>query len=311
MAHPLRNSSRWDYDDPDMGMIVPYMFVGPKKKRRPQTVRTSGSCREGIIDNLRAILQSKLTTTQFVGPETWRKKTLMREDSRIVLEHRSAQRATLWIDRPCHREGIVLFPQVADYILGTCSVLLSSKGKWWRTKYPFHTEEHPKSRASGNKIFWRGSNNWFLQHPATVSLATGLLRQCFSLCTGGFGQQVLDTVSSAEVEGVLTGGDPKKAVALAKKLRTWIEVPPGDYAYPEHYAVPEGTWGRLISFHRAVQRYGYEETLGQDFVTGWNLPESKGLEYYKGAEDFWGEPGEPTYHYQRLMKLGAPGKRKR
>ena len=200
------------------------------------------------------------------------------------------------------------FLQVCDRVLGPIAVLLGpwrpEGDKWWRT--------NPKTalRAKGDRkfVYWQGSDNWFLAHPATVGIATGLYRQCFHLCGAGVADRIIKDVSEEEISEVMSTNSQKQALLLLKKTRTWVEVPVAEKGYTINYAFPFGFWRRLIRLQRAIRRHGYEESLGEDFHEGWG---TTGEHAYHGAYHFWGEANELTDHDHHLMKMGAPRRKER
>ncbi|MFW9998279.1 MAG: hypothetical protein ACFFD4_39940 [Candidatus Odinarchaeota archaeon] len=197
---------------------------------------------------------------------------------------------------------------MANCIAGVCSVLLSPNrpaGDWWNEPKAAHTK---RANVNGDYyVTWAGCENWFLQHPATVSLISGFLRQSRQLVNDGFGKQILDSVDQGEVEEVLTTGHRGKALRLAKQLRPWIEVPPATGMSTANYAIPMGSWRKLIRLQRAVHKHGYEKVLDQGFAKRWNLMEDKINVDWNGADSFWASGNQ---NYERLMTLGAPGKKR-
>lgn len=333
--HPLAENPNWIFTKPDVGFRAHYLAVGREKrdsKKTILTVETSDSCRETVISNLQAALRNRLAVRCGTVLEEQRLKGLGRRPTRdwtIVRDcdlkdpagkKKHSELKIQWHSR-WMRAGGVGFPsvekflQVCDRILGPVAVLLGpwrpEGNEWWRTD----PGKALRLKGSQKYVHWRGSDNWFLAHPATVAIATGLYRQCFQLCSAGMADRIIADISEEEISEVMSTNSQKQALLiLRKKTRPWIEVPAGVGGHETHYPFPLGSWSRLIRLQRAIRKYGYEESIGQSFHEGWDITYVElypGGSICSGVHTLWGEEDELTEHHRHLMKIGAPGRKTR
>jgi hypothetical protein len=157
---------------------------------------------------------------------------------------------------------------------------------------------------------WGGSDNWFLAHPATVAIATGLYRQCFHLCGAGIADQIFDAISEEEIKEVMSTGSQRLALQATKATRPFIEVPVGRNGFRGNYAFAKGFWRRLIRLQRAIRRGGYEAAMGQTFEEGWGILDHEATEW-SGLYGFWGDEEDLTDKHRHLMKAGEPRRRRK
>jgi hypothetical protein len=311
--HPLIGNPAWVFTQPRVGVQAQYVAVDLESgDREVQGLRIADTCREGVILSIRTMFQNRLTNQKKIldmGWQTHKPKWVATKDcdlldykgkkevsSVLIQWHQSWMKG--WEDFPVEK-----FLRVCDVVLGPVSVLLGpwrpAGDAWWKTD-PMKALASHKGQ---NYIHWNGTDNWFLAHPATAAIATGLYRQCFHLCGAGVADQVIETLSEEEVTEVMSTNSQGLALSLIKKTRPWIEVPVGGNGYKINYAFPFGFWRRLIRLQRAVRRYGYEEALGQSFHEGWG---TLGGSDFRGMYSFWGAEGELTDHHKHLMRVGAP-----
>jgi len=293
-----------------------------KPKKTVLTVDSASTCREGVISNLRQVFQKRLTNIDAVnesqegGWDSGRKRSDWVMTRQCDLESLTAKKEPTELKLHWHENWlkemgpdfpIEKFLQVCDRVLGPIAVLLGPHrpegDTWWRTD----PEKAVRMTGENKYVYWQGSDNWFLSHPATVGIATGLYRQCFHLCGAGVADEIIKSVSEDEISEVMSTNSQKQALLLLKKMRVWVEVPLGTNGYVQNYAFPFGFWRRLIRLQRAIRRHGYEGALGQTFQEGWAL--TGGSAYY-GAYHFWGED-ENTNHHEHLMEMGAPRRKTR
>ncbi len=328
--HPLLRNEHWLYSQPEVGFRSYYRVVS--RETGQESVRKAvsmNSCREGLIHDTRTTYLGQLTNWNAVreargsnwqgGEDTVSLQGTGDVDFSVPLEdpkHRTALRIS-W--HPNWFSGDIVFSVadflgVCDRILGPVCILLSvtrPAGKdWWRTSSTDATE-----RMQGQDYtVWYGSDNWLLTHPTTMSIATGLYRQCFHLCNAGVAREILKSVSEAEVAKMMSTNSQKLAILMTKKVRSWIEVPPAPSGNRRNYPFPLGLWRRLMHLQRGIRRHGYESVLGEDFHTSWRTT-NLDMTAHTGVFSFWGdvegdEDGGSTRH-RHLMEQGAPRRRRR
>jgi hypothetical protein len=202
------------------------------------------------------------------------------------------------------KKRIEEFLQVANALVGIPSVLLSHRrpedDTWWKTD--------PANCRDGSYVCWSGTDNWFMRHPALISIATGLLRQTALLTAFGYGERVLDCVREEEVEEVLTTGNQKLAYSLTKKLRTWIEVPESEDGTSYHYpfSLNSAGWNLFDHLQRAQRRHNYKSVFGGSFYDSWGLRVEDKWKNWTGSHSYWKMTGGDVDAYKRLMSLGKP-----
>lgn len=320
--HLLLNNSHWKFNQPELGFSSSYTAVNTlpleSKKKNIFEVAASNTCREGVVTNTRGNFQRNLTNLKELQGGSWRdNKPPLKVTAGIDLTAPEKKATELriqwtegfmvnWVGIPKGSEfPPELFLQVCDAVMGPVCVLLGPwrpQGDWWKT----NPAKARKIRANGGHyVGWKGSDNWFLAHPATVGIATALYRQCYHLCGAGLAEEIVKTLKRSEVEEVMSSGSQKLALQLVKRTRPYIEVPIGKGASRVNYAFAMGFWRRLIRLQRAIRlRGGYEKALGQDFAEGWNLLSKSTA--WTGLWRFWGDEEELTDHHRHLMKTGAP-----
>ncbi len=311
--HPLTGNPKWTFNQPEVGVRAHYSAVDRRDGKRHTLVLEVGStCREGVINKTREVFRTRLTNGTAVnaaaGTTGWKSKKPEWVSTREVdlTDAKPSQLKIHWHKN--YMLGWENFPvedflQVCDRVLGPVAVLLGPwrpEGEWWRTDPDTAFVE----KTGQNLVYWKGTDNWFLAHPATTALATGLYRQCFHLCGAGVADEIIDSISEEEISGVMSSGSQRLALLLLKRTRLWVEVPVGKAGTKVNYPFPLGLWRRLIRLQRAIRRHdSYEKSLGQTFHEGWG---TTGSSDYRGAYSFWGEEGELTDHHRHLMKMGAP-----
>jgi len=316
--HPLIGNPKWTFNQPLVGVRAHYSAIDLEtEEKHALIVDASSTCREGVIYNIREAFQSRLTNTREVNQSKASKGWDSKQPKWVATKEvdlADAKPSQLWIQwHKSWMKGwedfqVRTFLQVCDRVLGPIAVLLGPwrpEGDWWRTDPATAMVE----KNNNQYVYWDGTDNWFLAHPATAAIATGLYRQCFHLCGAGVSSQIIKDVSEEEISEVMSSGSQKLALVLLKKTRPWVEVPVGGNGNKVNYAFPLGFWRRLIRLQRAIRRHGYAESLGQSFHEGWTTtrPTDEG---WRGAYGFWGEEGELTEHHRHLMKVGAPGRKK-
>jgi hypothetical protein len=306
--HPLIGNEKWFFNQPEVGFRAPYVAVDKAGKKTDLVLEVGSTCREGLINDARETFQSRLTNVREVNAaaSNWKaERPELVEKQRVDLtQSKNAQLKLQWHPNWMKKDQFTqeTFLKVCDVVIGPVAVLLGpwrAEGEWWRTD----PKEAEQLRGDQKYVFWNGTDNWFLAHPATAAIATGLYRQCFHLCGAGVAEEILNTISEEEIFEVMSTNSQKQALLLIKKTRPWIEVPVGENGHQINYAFPLGLWRRLIRLQRAIRRVGYEESLGQTFHEGWG---TTGKFTYNGAFGFWGTEGELTDSHRHLMKVGAP-----
>jgi hypothetical protein len=267
-----------------------------------------------MIYNIRQGLQKGLCQKVSTGRKDW--QFSLRQTQDVDLADPAAKRAgmtVMKIHRNAFKQKVLSqrllghFAKTADVVMGPICVLLGHsrpEGEWWRTD--------PDKILVNSYLHWYGSDNFFLQHPALVSLVGGLYRQIALLCRAGLAEEVINSVDYREVEECLSSNDWRLALAITKAARPWIEVPCAQHGYVANFPVPLENgwyWRRLQRLQRGARRHGYEKLLGQNFTEGWAL-EAKGTQW-SGLYSFWGQKEEPTEAHRRLMELGRPLRRKK
>jgi len=321
-THPLTGNRKWTFNQPDVGYRAHYVAVEREvddPERELMTVEASSTCREGVISSTREVFQARLTNANKVNEASqagWKSKKptwAPTRDCDLIDLAGKVQPTQLklqwhknwmktWEDFPVEK-----FLQVCDVVIGPVSVLLGPwrpKGEdWWRTD----PKTALQSKGEQKYVYWQGTDSWFLAHPSTAAIATGLYRQCFHLCGAGIADEVIQTLSEDELVEVMSTNTLKLAMRAVKKTRPWIEVPVGENGNRMNYAFPFGFWRRLMRLQRAIRRHGYEESLGQTFHEGWA---TTGQNAWSGLHGFWGTEGELSSHHTHLMKMGAPRRKK-
>ncbi len=326
--HPLLSNEKWLFSQPEVGIKAHYLAVDRETgKKENLSLQAASTCREGVVSKIRETFRTRLTNqtlarqTDQVGWKEKRPRWAVTKDCDFAGQTDAKKAAELsivwyahWMSQPAaYNPGFSIeeFIKVCDIVLGPVAVLLGPgrpTGSWWKT------DPEKALVGDGGKLkraYWKGSDNWFLAHPATVGIATGLYRQCFHLCAAGVAEEIIESVSDDEIEEVMSTNSQKLALLLIKKTRPWIEVPvpEGRGGYQVNFAFPIGFWRRLIRLQRAVRQVGYEESLGQNFHEGWST--TSGTSTWTGIYTFWGTVDEPTSHHEHLMKAGAPRRRTR
>lgn len=316
--HPLTNNPKWVFNQPNLGFRARYVVADEEGKREVRLVQTATTCREGVINNLRQAFQGSITNAE----EYARSKAAGWSDKARGISHKVVKRVDLqapdgkvestslkiqwhahymsgWDDFPIEK-----FLQVCDVVMGPVMVLLGphrpTGSDWWRS----NIERSVVPEGSEKYVHWYGSDNWFLAHPVTLSIVTGLYRQCFHLCGAGLADEIIATLTQAEIDEVMSTNSQRLALNLIKRTRQYIEVPAGTNGNRVNYPFAMGFWRRLIRLQRAIRRVGYEEALGQNFASGWNVISGQGE--WRGVYNFWGDEGELTDNHRHLMRIGAP-----
>jgi len=308
--HPLMDNPKWLFNQPDVGFRAHYVVIDEEGKNQNLVMEAGSTCREGVISDARETFQSRLTNAREVnaaankGWESERPEWVHKRQVDLT-QSKASQLRLQWHDAFFKGEkfGVEEFIDVCDRVIGPVAVLLGpwrETGDWWQTDPGLAMQE----KNEQNYVYWNGTDNWFLAHPATVGIATGLYRQCFHLCGAGLADEIIKSISEDEISEVMTNHSQKEALLLIKKTRPWIEVPVGENGGRINYAFPLGFWRRLIRLQRAIRRHGgYEASLGQSFHEGWATTDGNN---YSGLFAFWGDEGELTDHHKHLMKMGAP-----
>lgn len=321
-AHPLTENERWRFNQPEVGFKAFYFAVNTETKRgRVRSIQTSCTCREGVITNARQGFQNGLLNTEerasLSEPGNWTSMPPLKQLREVDLTAEPGKKKPTELKIQHHKGfldqyyksnfSVEEFLKVCDVVMGPICVLLSPSrldGDWWKTD----PEKSVKGKPNSEWIYWSGSDNWFLAHPATLGIAMGLYRQCYHLCGAGLGEKIIETLSEEEIEEVMSSNSQRLALQLIKKTRDYIEVPVGANGYTCNYPFPIGCWRRLQRLQRAIRRHGYEESLGQSFADGWALL-GGALTPWSGLQSFWGEKGELTEHHHHLMEMGEPRRR--
>lgn len=321
-AKSIRTPSRSVWYDirqqaPVMGITTKIQISKPAgKKAQIIPIKAEGSCREEIIYLLADHLRD-LTFSQQKDRNSWR--TTVKEKAKINTESsplKQPEITYLWIQDYDEEFGESTFNfctrkdclksliETLDALVGNVCVLLSEdryKGNWWQTT----SEEAVVTLkedygVSCRTIRWYGTDNFFLRHPALVSIVLGLFRQTLLLHEVGATDDILRAVPRKDTLRALNDADEKLALRNVKKLRPWIECGiPGDTRFP----FPKGRWDRLLQLHRALYRHGCKKVFNGDFAQRWDL-EDFGTEALNGADDYWGRGKNITAAGFRLQKLG-------
>lgn len=311
--HPLMNNPRWVFNQPEVGFKAHYLAIDmDTQEEKIRSMQTSCTCREGIISNARQGFQNGLLNRKrdwsekhipkVIREANLQKATGKRKPTELKIQDHSNFRARY------HKSDFSIeeFIKVCNIVMGPICVLLGPNrldgDQWWKTD--------PKKAVIGKDwIHWKGSDNWFLAHPATMAIATGLYRQCYHLCGTGLGEKIIDTLNEQEVEEVMSSNSQKLALQLIKQTREYIEVPAGTNGSQYNYPFYTGYWRRLQRLQRAIRRHGYEKSLGQSFAEGWALLEGN-LTTWSGLYGFWGDNMEGfTKNHNHLMEMGKPRRR--
>jgi hypothetical protein len=265
----------------------PYLGFSSKVMTRPlsgkadatlHSMNYAAECREELVWDIRQYFQNKAVDWKTENHSWQKSATISREidlDDRrlkqpgVTYLYLGAQEDT-WEEtgnpmckRPCCASR---FPHLVDAITGTVGVLLSEDryvGDWWQTE----PELVCKPDGRGAEYRWYGSDNFFLRHPALVSMFLGSFRQSVLLFTQSFDEAISKAVKRQDVEDCLTNSDPDLAMRIMTKLRPWIEVKQRVTSYP----FAHGYWDRLRKLHRAISNYGYDELFGGDIAHSWKI----------------------------------------
>lgn len=318
--HPLVGNPKWIFNQPNVGFRARYVAVSAEGERGVRLMQAATTCREGVINQMRQALQSSLTNAEEyaaakkkVGWSDKAKGAVHKVVKRVDLEalDGKAEPTSLKIQwhecwmKDWKEASVETFIRVCDVVMGPVMVLLGPNRPigpdWWRTDPETALESEGKE---DKYVHWYGSDNWFLAHPVTLSIVTGLYRQCFHLCLTGLADEIIATISQDEINAVMSTNDHRLALSLIKRTRPYIEVPAGVNGNRVNYPFALGFWRRLIRLQRAIRRVGYEEALGQNFATGWALISGEGE--WRGVYNFWGDEGELTDNHRHLMRIGAP-----
>lgn len=308
----LAGDEKWVFVQPEVGFHAHYVAVDcGNQERETRSISNVAICREGVVHNVRQGLQGSLVQKVKTGPDDW--QFVFQQIKDIDLEDPAAKEAGMTFMR-IHKKSLdkkylskkILreFVMATDIVMGPVCVLLGRHrpvGEWWRTP--------PEEILQGDYLRWHGSDNFFLQHPALVSLVSGLYRQVALLCRAGRGGEIIETLDYREVEECLSSGDYKLALPIIEKTRHWIEVPLGQDGHAPNYPFPKGYWRRLKCLQRGLRRHGYEKLMGQNFIDGWAL-EAKG-QAYNGMYALWGmNKKKATAAGRQLTDLGRFIRRK-
>lgn len=324
MAHPLSNHPDWLFWQPEIS-VKGTVLILPEGEQAPE-VRSfwaTHTCREGLITNIKSGMSRHILHWQKprLGQPLW--KVRRRRGARIRLYDSRVYENLVGANllgvpgrnllplgekekAAPSKNTVQRFQEVCDALVGVPSVLLSPNrppGEWWR--------EHVAASAE-KQVPWSATDNWFMRHPALLSIATGLFRQAVLLTKQGFADRVLECVRRSEVEEALTTADWRLAYKLALQLRPWIEVPCGKGGSRINYPFPLGLWSRFEYLQRAQRRHNYQKIFGESFYESWNLTaHGSGTAPSSGAFSVWGRKSEYTDARARLRKLGAARRRSR
>jgi hypothetical protein len=315
--HPLcKAGAHWTFIQPNLGYQSKYMSVDKDDKKQEHSLRHMATCREGVVSHTRGSFQKVFCQKRSDGVKAWSFNFEKAEDL-IDLANPSVKKAgdtKLLVNASMlSKTRQKQFLEVADYLVGNVCVLLNPhervEGEWWVTD----PDDYLIADTSGkNCVGWNGTDNFFLHHPALISLVIGLFRQALLLTKAGYGAKVLETVERSKVDKALTTGSWRQALSNCRKLRTWLEVyTPSGNAYIQNFPFPEGYWLRFMRLHQAIRRHGYQELFGEDFAGRWNLLSKQ--YNCSGMYSFWGtgdnNAADGTLQNtarKRLMKLGKP-----
>ncbi len=301
----LAGDEKWVFAQPRVGFSTHYIAVHCKtQERESRSIANAAICREGLVHNIRQGLQGSLVQKVKTGSEEW--EFTFQQIKHIDLEDSAAKEAGMTSmkihkaslnKKYLSKKTLKQFSLAADIVMGPVCVLLGRDrpiGEWWRTP--------PEKILQEDYLHWHGSDNFFLQHPALVSLVSGLYRQVALLCRAERAGEILETIDYREIEECLSSGDHTQALEIIEKTRHWIEVPCGTNGHDINYPFPQGYWRRLKCLQRGLRRHGYETLMGQSFVDGWAL-EAKG-ENYTGMYALWGPKKDRTSAGKSLTELG-------
>lgn len=318
MDHPLSENEAWEFWKPKTRAKATFLLLDKDAKKTVETVISSGCCREVVLSSMKVFLFGKVMKTT-VDPNGYSKTFTRKCRIRLLdpdLEDQLSGSNQLQInekgikpkgefDQRLRSGAVEEFLQVADMIVGIPSVLLSHRrpqGEWWKTD--------PSSCKSNfddvRYICWNGSDNWFLRHPALLSIASGLIRQAAMLTACGFGPEILNRVPRKDVEAALTTSNWKLAFGIAKKLRPWIEVPVGAGGCAANFPFSLGQWERFDRLQRAQRKHNYQKIFGGTIYDSWGLNETQTGGEWTGGDAYWGVPGSVNAAGDTLMKLGKP-----
>lgn len=307
-------------DDPNWGFKQPHMFVRsqlvlePKEgKSGVRTVSDGQTCREGVIHNFRTHLRG--LACKVTQPGNGLSPTKLEKVADIELCDKRVQTpgstflSITRIGLNMDPKYVDTFIEVADALVGNVAVLMSTyrkPGTWWRTDAS--TCEKP-SNGYPESVHWYGSDNIVLRHPVFLAIISGLYRQAGNLCAGGFGEQMLKSISRSEVEKALDDADRDRALANIKKIKDWLIVPPAN-GHDRYYPFPLGFWRRFLRLQRAIVRHGYDEVFQANLIDSWGLTNTD--RSWGGVYDFWGGRGKDrNEQHFRILELGKPAGKSR
>lgn len=313
-SHVLRGNELWVFSQPLLGFSTHYKLTDHKtKKSQITTLRSESSCRETLIFNIRQVFQNILYTKCRTGTNQWAVKLVKNKDLDLTDNLLKTRGMTVLnigkgVFGPTSSNFVKKFIKVTDIVMGPLMVLLSDgrpQGEWWKTPEDSIYQKHKNFDC----ICWYGTDNFFMRHPALVSLVTGLYRQSALLCKAKMSDRIIESIDYNRIEECLSSGDCKLAIELVNETRQWIEVPIGKIGSNEHYPFPLGQWRQLKCLQRARRRHGYNKILDQDFIQSWSLGDTINIDW-SGMNSFWGNRTANTANRQRLLELGKLIRRK-
>ena len=310
-SHPLSSDKDWTFHQHGILVRAPVLITpNGSKTGRKKVISASSTCREGVVSGIRNQLRSSAGRVK-QNPNSWNSKYTLNnkveldheplkqpKQSYITVNRyhvvgnirkanpkagkRIRYRTYYWNGpRYAYRKEPAFiycngrmtktkaqqFIYICDAVIGPLTVLLNPDryaGNWWHTS----VEE---CMSHNGTLTWYGVDNTVLQHPAFVSLYTGLVRQCALLARTDKVEQLLATVSRTDVRNCLNNSDPEQAWVLAKKMRPWIEVPTPKSGGQSNIPIPKGSFFKIPMLHKAIYANGFRKTFGKSFADNWSL----------------------------------------
>lgn len=311
MSVPWNEIANVNY--PDVGFTA-----GIKAGTRNIKLSQCGPCREEVIYAIRQRMQDE--GYSHIAGRGWNDRSFKKKPGTgLDLEDSTLKQPGLsflhaceggngYDDEPGHicKRRCCIEPQLAllDALVGPACVLLDYDryvGDWWQTSLEeFVTESRINRYEPKQRMYrWYGTSNFFLRHPALVSIVLGLFRQAFMIASCGAEAALLKKIDRKEVEDCLSNADPALALRLIGQARPWLESSKGGTFFP----FSNNNFRLLTDLHKAIYRHGYDEVFGGDLESSWDLDELRTGGGGGGAFSYFGNKSKQTTARKRVTRL--------
>lgn len=193
----------------------------------------------------------------------------------------------IWIDIPNEKVSLdrAQLIEVTDALVGPVCVLLNPdryQGNWWETSVS--ESEQFKRKYRHARFSWYGTDNFFLHHPALLSIVFGLFRQSVRLVRAKQVDGLFALAPRNEVKKVLTDADPEKSLKLIRKLSPYITARHSS----DHYPIRKPNFNFLLKLHTAIYKHGLTTVFGGEVSQTWECKQQPHFDDIQGSQVYFG-----------------------